>query len=116
MSDIEPLDSTDDESRLFESFDQNKIKFHQSSTNTSMQQKNNNRSINNKKDLSSTTTTTTTTTTHEPTMNSVELYSTTYVSASNKKTTTVSKTDVMDDNAFDVFDNDSLGLLSDSDK
>lgn len=103
MSDIEPMDS-DDESRLFESFDQDQIKFNETSTTTTTTM------LRRKKDMSNT---------NESTNNnnnknqSIELYSTTYVSNS-KKAPETSKTELEVD--FDVFDNDSLGLLSDSEK
>ena len=88
MSDIEPLNS-DDDSHIYESFDNNELKFDEDT------------SYPNKK---------------EPSLNaanySVDFYSTTYVST--KKPNGSSKTEMDPD--LDILDNDSLGILSDSDR
>lgn len=110
MSDIEPMDS-DDESRLFESFDQDQIKFNETISSNGMRRKK--QAVVDDKTSSSTG--------NELAPNqSVEIYSTTYATSASKK---VSKTELAHTaaaettiDAFDVFDNDSLGLLSDSDK
>lgn len=111
MSDIEPMDS-DDESRLFESFDQDQIKFNETISS-------NGNGVRRKKQIVDDKTSSSTGNDQAPNQ-SVEIYSTTYATSASKK---VSKTELTHTapaettiDAFDVFDNDSLGLLSDSDK